>query len=142
MNKLPKWVIPDTHPALFDTESATTIEMTAKLYGAMNGLIEDYNNFVERVDANIEAFKTSTEKDLEVFETALRQEFQDFIDVVNLKILGMDKVINDAVDFMETNIEKTTQNVVEEALKNETIYAKLNYDADSEALTLVLAEGE
>lgn len=47
IHKLPNWCIPDNHPAFFDSESATTIEMVAKLYGAMKLLIEDSNATTE-----------------------------------------------------------------------------------------------
>ncbi len=95
MVKLPKWVIPDKFPALFDHDSATVIEMTAKLYGAMNGLIDDYNTFVERINAEIEAFEVSMTKDYDTFIISMRQEFQDFIDTIELKVKAQDKTITD-----------------------------------------------
>ena len=47
INGLPKWSIPDLHPAFFDTESATAIEMVAKLYGKIKEIVEGFNDFTE-----------------------------------------------------------------------------------------------
>ena len=84
---LPKWIIGTAQPTFYEADSVTGIEATAKLHGKVNELIEDYNKFVDETNGIIVEFVNSTEQDLEVFETALRQEFQDFIDTVNLKLL-------------------------------------------------------
>ena len=89
MELLPKLNLQNTIPSFYDTESVTVLELTSKLYGAMNELIKDYNNFVEETNNKITEFTEGTNENLETFETAMRQEFQDFIDVVNLKIEGM-----------------------------------------------------
>ena len=104
MKRLPKWCITDKFPALYDTESATAIEQTAKLYGAISELIDEYNNWVDKINAQIEAFENAMEKDYEVFKVAMRQEFQDFIDIVDLKMQAQDKDIADAINYMKTNL--------------------------------------
>ena len=112
MKRLPKWCITDKFPALYDTESATAIEMTAKVYGAMNELIDDYNAWVDKINAQIEAFENAVEKDYEVFKVAMRQEFQDFINVVDLKMKEQDKEIADAVDYMKTNLRISIKEMI------------------------------
>ena len=67
MKKLPHWVIPDVYPALYDTESATAIEMTAKLYAAISELIGDYNNWVDNVNNIISEFTNATKEDYELY---------------------------------------------------------------------------
>ena len=47
---LPRWVLPPTLPSVYDSESATTLEMTSKLYGAMSKMVEDYNSFVDGIN--------------------------------------------------------------------------------------------
>lgn len=106
MKLLPKWCITDKYPALYDIESATAIEQTAKLYGAMNELIEEYNAFVDKINADVEAFINGSKADFELFTTGLRQEFQDFIDVIELKIQAQDKAIDDAIASMNTQLEE------------------------------------
>ena len=50
---LPNWSIPDLHPAFFDNESATTIEMVAKLYGKIQTLIEAYNTLEKELSDDV-----------------------------------------------------------------------------------------
>ena len=147
MVKLPKWVVPDTFPALFDTDSATCIEMTAKLYGAMNELIDDYNAFVDRINEEIEAFETLTEKNYELFAISLRQEFQDFIDTIDLKVKAQDKAIADKFVTQDDEIANSinTQNTkIANAISSQNaviadavIYMKTNLTA---TLNSVIAE--
>lgn len=83
---MPKWVLENTTPSFYDKDSLTVIEATAKLYGKMNELITEYNKFADDVNAKIEAFTAEIRDEQLVFATALRQEFQDFIDTVELKL--------------------------------------------------------
>lgn len=53
INGLPKWSIPDVHPAFFDHESGTAIEMVAKLYGKVKELIETYNKFEDELTKKV-----------------------------------------------------------------------------------------
>ena len=89
MFKLPFWRLTNKYPAFYDTESGTAIEQTAKLYGAMRDLIDAYNKFVEETNNAMEAHGEATSKEHEEFETAIRQEFQDFIDTIELRLNGM-----------------------------------------------------
>lgn len=128
MYTLPLWVLPNSKPGFYDTESATAIEQTAKLYRAMQDLIEEYNSFATRVNEEIEKFMSGTEKDYDVFKVALRQEFQDFIDVIELKYKNQDQIINDAVTKIDTNnnVLKTYLNAqIEE--QNRIINDAVNY---------------
>lgn len=115
---LPKWVLNSNNPAFYDTESATAIEMVAKLYGSMNTLIDDYNKFVDNTNQIITDFNESTTKDIESFKIAMRQEFQDFIDIVDMKIIDQDETIRDAVEYMKVNLISTIDNALEEMKDN------------------------
>lgn len=92
INLLPKWNLHSNRPTFYDTDSVTMLELAAKLHGAMNELITEYNQFVENTNATIQNFIDSTNQDQETFETALRQEFQDFIDIVDLKLKAMEEM--------------------------------------------------
>lgn len=140
MNRLPHWSITDKFPAFFDTESATAIEQTAKLYGAMNTLIDSYNEWVDKINAEIEEFENSTDKNIEKFAMGLRQEFQDFIDVIELKIASQDKEIEDAVKYMKDNLNDTLSYEVNKVI-NEGVMIDLNYDEATESLTLIANKG-
>lgn len=93
---LPRWVLQDTRPNFYDTESVTPIEMAGKLHGAMNELITEYNTFVDQWNEKITAFMTGSKDDLAIFESAMRQEFQDFIDTIDIKIKEIEQVASSA----------------------------------------------
>lgn len=133
MRKLPIWVRPATIPATTDSESASVIEMTYKLYNTMQELITEYNTFAENVNKQITDFETKYEGDIEIFTTSLRQEFQDFIDIVDLKIKDfethgaqIDELRNEIetlkgtinsysseIESLKNNVENLTDQVVE-----------------------------
>lgn len=98
MKLLPNWVLPDTLPAYMDYESKTAVEQTYKVYKAMNELIADYNSFIDSTNKTLTDFIAKYEGDIETFTTAMRQEFQDFIDVVELKL---NDVINQVINELD-----------------------------------------
>lgn len=108
---LPKWVVPCTCQTAYDTESATTLEMVARLHGKTNELIEDYNSFAERVNVKVNEFINSTDLNYTTFRVALRQEFQDFIDVINLKVKAQDNLLTDAINEKVKTIEFTINEI-------------------------------
>lgn len=93
MNKLPLWRLTEGLPAYKDAESATALEQTYKVYKAMNELVDEYNKFSANLEKHINDYINSTTKDLDEFKIGLRQEFQDFIDVVDVKIDTMETTI-------------------------------------------------
>lgn len=172
MEKLPKWCVTDKFPALYDVESATAIEMVAKLYGAMNSLIEEYNNFVDNINESVGDFTTTATNDNELFRISLRQEFQDFIDTVELylKQNGTDGdeylTVNEFNEFkanIETFVSQIVNNIVTnlEGVVSEQEFAtfkleieqrfnniasqqsiEIVYDAENEAITFNIDGGE
>lgn len=105
MKKLPYWVLTGSRPAIYDCESATAIEQTAKVYGAMNELIDEYNSFVDSVNSHIEEYETGMNQSFDVFKTSIRQEFQDFIDVIDLKITEFDSTIQTELTSLKQSID-------------------------------------
>ena len=114
MINLPLWVLPDKFPSIYESESFTAIEMTSKLYGAMKVFVDEYNKFAKETNEQINTFMESTHRNYDEFTLAMRQEFQDFIDTVELKLLGMDKEIDDAISYMKNNIGKTISDLLRE----------------------------
>lgn len=82
---LPKWNLYGNKHSFYEADSVTLIELASQLTGTMNALIDEYNKFADSVNSQVAEFMESTEQDHEAFETALRQEFQDFMDVVDMK---------------------------------------------------------
>ena len=86
IDNLPNWCLTNEQASFYDTESATAIEMAAKLYAKVNELINTQNTFTEETTIAFEEFKKAVNDNFNVFSTELRQEFQDFIDLIDLKI--------------------------------------------------------
>lgn len=86
MENLPNWNLSKGLPASNDFETKTAIEKVYLLYNKVNSMIKAFNEFVSNVDQKIKDYESKYENDLETFTTSLRQEFQDFIDVVDLKL--------------------------------------------------------
>ena len=130
MQMLPKWVLPPSLPAVYDFESATALEMTAKIYGAMRTLIEEYNKFADTVNANIKEHQEKTDSEAELFGTGLRQEFQDFIDVVELELK---KLNADTLAF--------TKEIVNKAIKAGEVTVVVDYNEVTESLLITTTGG-
>lgn len=103
LKKLPHWILPTTSPAFDDKESGTAIEMVGRIYKKMNELIDNYNQFVETVNNSNTAFQEGMEQKFEVFTIGLRQEFQDFIDTVDL---AFDNYCVETLEYLETNLDE------------------------------------
>lgn len=136
MYKLPKWILADPTPALYDAENGTVIEQTAKVYKAFNELVDEYNTYVENLNKHIEEFENTLVKDQEAFKVGIRQEYQDFINTVDLKIQSQDAVIADAVQYMKTNLN----NSIRSLLNDMSVAGELtvNTIVDGEAMTISL----
>ncbi len=107
MEKLPHWIVTDRFPAKYDLESATVIEQTAKVYGKVNELIDSYNEFVDRINSHIESFEKEQATDWGLYKTAMRQEFQDFIDTVDLKV-------QEVTNYMRDNLRESCKGLLDE----------------------------
>lgn len=118
ITQLPHWCITDLQPAFYDTDSLTAVEQTGKVYSKVRELVDAYNNFVDVINKHLTEFEEGTNKSIEVFEIEMRQEFQDFIDIVNLKIKDQDKVVQDAVDYMKLNLSESITSMVTEMKEN------------------------
>lgn len=135
---LPHWVLTDKFPSVYDRESVTAISMVAKLYGKMEELIADYNEYVDQVNKAIAEFEDGMIKDFESFKRCVQKLMDDYIQTIDTKINLQDAKIADAIDYMKNNIVATTTTLFNEALQNGDITATLaeDYDAENEELTL------
>lgn len=137
MRRLPKWVVSNPRPCIYDSESATAIEMVAKVYQAMVEMIDEYNKFAEAVTDNINQFEQETNADIERFTVSMRQEFQDFIDVVEIKLQEQDKEIEKAYNYLVDNLKKTVERTVTDEISKGTLQVGVSYVETTEALNLV-----
>lgn len=144
---MPRWVLTNEHPAVYDSESATVLEQTAKIYGKMNELIEDYNGFTSSVIERIAQFESSTSNNIEEFQVGIRQEFQDFIDIVNLKVSEIEnavknqnETIDNSIGYIKNNIGEWTVNTVNEMVRNGQLFIGTEYDDTTKSLNIIISE--
>lgn len=112
MELLPKWVLADTNPAIYDCESSTAITMVAKLHAKMQELINEYNSFADSWNKSIEEFTNATNENNTTFAVALRQEFQDFIDVINLKVQAIEQEYNTNLETITNTLNGYTNEIL------------------------------
>ena len=140
MRFLPNWCLTNRHPAFHDVESMTAIEQTAKVYAAMNELIKEHNEFMENMETRLSDLLKNIEEDHDVYNVAMRQEFQDFINIIDLKVVEMNKKIDDSVSYMSKNLEKTLKAEIQRYVNDKGIHVELEYDSDTESLNMNVKE--
>lgn len=113
ISPLPKWNLRNNAPSFYSTDAVTMLELAARLHASMNKLIDDYNERSEALEARLTEFETGAREDMETHETSIRQEFQDFIDIVNLKVLDVEQAIE--------NLSDQIANISSEKIKEEVM---------------------
>lgn len=103
---LPKWALPPTMPSVYEMESATALEMTSKLYGAMQKLIEDYNAFIEGINTEIKSYTTTSTAEIEEIRKSVEQrlicQFQKMDqDFAALRV----ELMKHATDYIAENVQ-------------------------------------
>lgn len=107
MNQLPKWALANPFPAIHDFESLTVLEQTARIYGAMTALIDEYNGFADAVNVQLAAFSDD--------ETEARKEFE-------LQIAKVMKQFTCTMEqYLKTNLDNTARMVIEDGLESGAI---------------------
>ena len=127
MQLLPKWTMLRPMPVLYDTESATAIEMVGKVYGAMNELIKEYNSFADEVNTKLGSFTAEEQEKRKEFELAVTKTMREF--QCSLE------------QYVGLNLTNTVKEFLNDALSAGTITITEQYDPETESLNL-LAGGE
>jgi hypothetical protein len=136
MQKLPNWVVANKFPAFYDTESLTAIEQTARLYGATNTLIENYNTFISIVDEALANFLEEYQHSNEVHEVSVRQLIQDFFDSVETAL----QLQNSRITAIENTFGSNIENAINKAIRNGSLNIALTLDEATEQLLLTISD--
>lgn len=126
MNTLPKWVLANPFPALHDFESLTVLDQTARIYGAMNSLIEEYNKFAETVNDQLSELTESEGEARKEFEIQITKVMKEFM-------CSMEQ-------YMKLNLEETATTLINEAINDGRILVQ-QYDPEAESLNIGLTGG-
>lgn len=109
---LPKWILPDNIPSVYDMESGTIPEMVGKVYGAMRELQVKNNSFVDEINKIITDFINKSEKDNQKFVNEMTKTIHEYIEFLDGKVKDQDKIIADAVSFMKINLATSVAELV------------------------------
>ena len=131
MKLLPYWTLTGSNPAFYDTQSATAIEQTAKVYGAMQSLITEYNQFVINLNKEITDYENTTNRNIDEFKECITNIVSNYIQTVDMKISELEK-------HMKTNLEDTAQKMLNDAIKLGNITIVEEYNPATESLNLVV----
>jgi uncharacterized protein YdcH (DUF465 family) len=126
---------------VYETESATPIEMTAKLYGAMQKLIEDYNGFADQINKEIETFTSSSATEIDNFKKSIEQrlicKFNDMDARLNeVKVEIPAYVDKKVADIYEQYLDGYMSQLINEKIAAGDINITLVYDPASESLSI------
>ncbi len=109
---LPKWCLTNKYPAFYDTESKDTLEQTARLYGAMQSLIEDYNKFADEVNTTIKNYCNDLDADQECFKAEITKIAHDYIAMLDEKLKLQDQEIQEGIMYIKENLEEGVKDVI------------------------------
>lgn len=138
---LPHWKLTDNHPAFYDTESGSAIEQTAKVYGAMRTLIEEYNKFADNLNKALESFELETKEEQDCFKKCVTELIENYIKSIDIMIDKQDLKIDKAIQYMTDNIVSTTTELLNEAIEAGQITIVQTYDPETEALNMTTTGG-
>lgn len=128
MINLPKWRLTNKFPAFYDTESGSAIEQTAKVYGAMQELINEHNEFIVELTKQFNNFKGETGVEIDQFKTSVTELLENYIKTVDSKLTQQDLNISN----IDKKIDEMPSKLVIEQV----------YNGESEAMDLIIKVGE
>lgn len=137
MNLLPHWVLTDNHPAFFDTDSGSAIEQTARVYGAMQALIKEYNSFVDNVNKAVVEIGATSKEEIECLKKCVAEMFSTHRQAIEIEIANQNLRIAQAEKYMKDNIGETAENLLTEQLSSGALTISLIYDEENETAFIV-----
>lgn len=137
---MPRWVIP-TLPSVFDTESATPIEMVAKCYGAMRVMMEDYNTLAAEITEEIEKFTTGSTTEIENFKEYVEQRLICKFNELDAKYAAIKTEMlqysdEKIAEIYERYLDAELSRLVNEKIAAGEIDITLVYDPNTESLNM------
>lgn len=155
MQQLPKWVMPSTLPAAYDTESVTALEGVIRLHGTVRQMIEEYNQLTEKLQNDIAAYERSSSAEIQSFKDAMEHrlacKFKDLTAIVNEAKTELTKF---ATAWLQKNTPAGVLPVITEADNGKILMAKdgawigyfpaaaFAYDPETESLVFNIIGGE
>lgn len=136
MRQLPRWALTKGYPASYDSESATAIEMVAKLYGAMSELISEYNEKIKAIADDVSATDHDIKNEMEQFKQCMISLMNEFSDVMSSEYIKNNKMISDTLAQLTSDITATSMQLIQNALDSGDIVIVADYDAETESINI------
>lgn len=111
-DNLPKWCLTGSNPAFYDTDSATAVEQTARIYGAMKTLISESEKAINELDKAMNDFKTGITADQNTFKAHIEKIMHDYIIMLDEKIKLQDKEIEETIVYIKDNLTDGVTQVI------------------------------
>lgn len=141
IKRIEHWALNRVYPTFDDRESLTAIELIGKNTTKINEIIDTVNAFIDEVNKEIDEFIATSNANYETFKVAMEQKFQDFIDIIDLKIKSQDEHIDEELARIKEEalkyIDSSIGNIGERLSALENTEYSLVHDDTTESLTLV-----
>lgn len=133
MIQLPRWLLPSSVPSVYDTESATCLEQTAKVYGAMRQLIEEYNEFSAAQEKAFNENNSANAAEIQNFKKSVEERLRCQFEKMDaaLQKLALE------VKNLDLNVAQVTTEIVNQAIADGKITVAINYDPETEEVTII-----
>ena len=136
MIRLPHWVVADRFPAFFESESATAIEMVAKLYDVVKSIPEDYNTNIDILMTELQNWEGDQTEAFNCFKSKIVEMLNDFITAQNIAFDKQNLEIAKAKEYMTTHIHETANAIIQQMMTEGILTLNIEYVDDTEALSL------
>lgn len=92
-------------PATYDLESATPTEMVAKIHGAMNTLIDNYNKFIVDMEKEMQTLSQGSATEIQNFKQSVEKRIGDQFNELNAQFIKL------RADLLEYTAQYLAENV-------------------------------
>lgn len=145
MRLLPKWALVHPLPSVYDFESVTAIQQTARVYGAMQEMIREYNNFADQINKEIVDFIGSSATEISNFKESVEKRIRCKFEEMDAAFAKMKvDVTNHAdakiVEIYQQQIHDQLEQIVNEKIASGDIPITLVYDPETESLNMAISE--
>lgn len=120
MQRLPKWTLINQPPVLYDFESVTSLQQTARVYAAMQEMIREYNAFADQLNKEMDEFVGSGETEISNFKQTIESRIRCKFEAMDTAFAKLKtELISSSVPYTVRFDEQTlTEEQKEQARKN------------------------
>lgn len=145
MRLLPKWALLDPPSAIYDLESVTPLQQTARVYAKMQEMIREYNNFADQINNEIVAFIGSSETEISNFKESVEKriscKFEEMDAAFSKMKVDIAKYVDaKIVEVYQQTIHDQLSQIVSEKIASGDIDITLVYDPETESLNITATE--